>query len=88
MADPSPQYTHFVVITYNMPPNVPGRRCRTPVAGSSCTKHSTSAGPTAGCVSLAHDDLVSVLTWLDPAASPRIVLAPYANLSRYLAPVP
>jgi L,D-peptidoglycan transpeptidase YkuD (ErfK/YbiS/YcfS/YnhG family) len=78
----TPAYTHFAVITYNMPPNVPAP---IPDAGSGIFlhQHSATAGPTAGCVSLAHDHLVSVLTWLDPAASPRIVLAPYANLSRY-----
>ncbi|MEU4470993.1 L,D-transpeptidase family protein [Micromonospora sp. NPDC023888] len=78
-----PAYTHFAVITYNMPPNVP-----TPIpnAGSGIFLHefSTSAGnATAGCVSLAHDHLVSVLNWLDPALSPRIVLSPYAQLDRY-----
>lgn len=68
-----PAYTHFAVITYNMPPEVehpvPGR-------GSGIFLHqfSKNAGPTAGCVSLPHDELVRVLTWLDPSASPRIVL--------------
>jgi L,D-peptidoglycan transpeptidase YkuD (ErfK/YbiS/YcfS/YnhG family) len=79
----TPAYTHFAVITYNMPPNV-----ATPVpnAGSGIFLHefSTAAGnPTAGCVSLSHGDLLSVLTWLDPARSPRIVLCPAQNLSRY-----
>ncbi|MFG3644701.1 L,D-transpeptidase family protein [Micromonospora sp. NPDC047762] len=78
-----PAYTHFAVITYNMPPNVPKP---VPNAGSGIFLHqfSTSAGnATAGCVSLAHDHLVDVLNWLDPALSPRIVLSPYAQLSRY-----
>ncbi|MGW1450593.1 L,D-transpeptidase family protein [Micromonospora sp. NPDC002411] len=79
----TPAYTHFAVITYNMPPNV-----ATPVpnAGSGIFLHqfSTSGGnATAGCVSLARDHLVDVLTWLDPALSPRIVLSPYAQLGRY-----
>ncbi|MFG1917938.1 L,D-transpeptidase [Micromonospora sp. NPDC048898] len=78
-----PSYTHFAVITYNMPPNVP-----TPIpnAGSGIFLHEfrLSAGnATAGCVSLAHDHLVGVLNWLDPALSPRIVLSPYAQLERY-----
>ncbi|MET8312093.1 L,D-transpeptidase family protein [Micromonospora sp. NPDC005173] len=78
-----PAYTHFAVITYNMAPNVP-----TPIpnAGSGIFLHqfSTSAGnATAGCVSLSHDNLVDVLNWLDPTASPRIVLSPYAQLGRY-----
>ncbi|MEU8210416.1 L,D-transpeptidase family protein [Micromonospora sp. NPDC049044] len=79
----TPSYTHFAVITYNMPPNVP-----TPIpnAGSGIFLHQfrVSAGnTTAGCVSLAHDHLVGVLNWLDPALSPRIVLSPYAQLDRY-----
>ncbi|SBT43892.1 L,D-transpeptidase family protein [Micromonospora auratinigra] len=76
-------YTHFAVITYNMPPTV-----ATPVpgAGSGIFLHqfSTSGGnPTAGCVSLSHDHLVGVLRWLRPEANPHIVLSPAANLSRY-----
>ncbi|MEJ3749688.1 L,D-transpeptidase family protein [Actinomycetes bacterium KLBMP 9797] len=69
----SPQYTHFAVVTYNMPPTVP---TPVPYAGSGIFlhEHSTSGGPTAGCVSLRHDHLVSVLRWLDPARKPRIVL--------------
>lgn len=61
-----PAYRHFAVIGFNMPA-VPG-------AGSAIFLHEGTGGPTAGCVSLGHDDLVTVLTWLDPAASPRIVL--------------
>ncbi|WP_406071307.1 L,D-transpeptidase [Micromonospora sp. NBC_01638] len=79
----TPAYTHFAVITYNMPPNVP---TPVPKAGSGIFLHqfSTSGGnATAGCVSLARNHLVDVLNWLDPALSPRIVLSPYAQLSRY-----
>jgi L,D-peptidoglycan transpeptidase YkuD (ErfK/YbiS/YcfS/YnhG family) len=77
-----PAYTHFAVITYNMAPNVAAPK---PHKGSGIFLHqfSTSGGPTAGCVSLAHDHLVGVLRWLDPAQSPRIVLSPTQNLSRY-----
>ncbi|MFR9780579.1 L,D-transpeptidase family protein [Micromonospora sp. MS34] len=78
-----PAYTHFAVITYNMPPSV-----ATPVpgAGSGIFLHefsSTPSGPTAGCVSLSHDHLVGVLRWLDPAANPQIVLSPVQVLDRY-----
>ena len=38
---------------------------------------------TAGCVALPLDDLLAVLRWLDPAASPRIVMAPDPVLGRY-----
>ncbi|MFI7430644.1 L,D-transpeptidase [Micromonospora sp. NPDC049836] len=78
-----PAYTHFAVITYNMAPNVPKP---VPGAGSGIFLHefsTTPSGPTAGCVSLSHEHLVGVLTWLDPAAHPRIVLGPYAVLDRY-----
>lgn len=79
----TPAYTHFAVITYNMPPNVAKP---VPNAGSGIFLHefSTSGGnATAGCVSLSHTNLVAVLRWLNPALSPRIVISPYANLDRY-----
>ncbi|PZG02309.1 L,D-transpeptidase family protein [Micromonospora deserti] len=78
-----PAYTHFAVITYNMPPNVATPE---PYAGSGIFLHefSTASGnATAGCVSLSHANLVSVLRWLDPARSPRIVICPAQNLGRY-----
>lgn len=78
-----PAYTHFAVITYNMPPNVPKP---VPYAGSGIFLHefSTAGGnATAGCVSMSHDHLVGVLRWLDPKTNPRIVICPTQNLSRY-----
>ena len=38
---------------------------------------------TARCVSLPVADLLRVLRWLDPAAEPRIVMAPRQALGRY-----
>ncbi|WP_406043129.1 L,D-transpeptidase family protein [Micromonospora sp. NBC_00898] len=76
----APAYTHLAVITYNMPPTVPAP---VPYAGSGIFLHEYSrpgGNVTAGCMSLAHEDLVGVLCWLDPAASPRIVLAPRQRL--------
>ncbi|QLQ39082.1 L,D-transpeptidase family protein [Micromonospora robiginosa] len=78
-----PAYTHFAVITYNMAPTVPKP---VPNAGSGIFLHEfskTPSGPTAGCVSLSHADLVTVLRWLDPAAQPRIVMCPLDSLGRY-----
>ncbi|MFU8876206.1 L,D-transpeptidase family protein [Micromonospora sp. SL4-19] len=78
-----PAYTHFAVITYNMPPTVDSP---VPHAGSGIFLHefsSADGNPTAGCVSLSHEHLVDVLTWLDPAASPHIVLCPAQHLGRY-----
>jgi len=72
----TPQYHHFAVINYNTP--------AVPQRGSAIFLHVMVPGrATAGCVSLAEPDLVRVLRWLDPAASPRIVLAPDEALGRY-----
>lgn len=75
----SPQYTHFAVINYNVPV------VRTdPPRGSGIFLHQMVAGrATAGCVSLAQPDLLAILRWLDPAASPRIVLGPREALARF-----
>lgn len=59
-------YQHGAVIAYNT--------ARTPGLGSGIFLHATTGRATAGCVSLPVDQLVTVLRWLDPARSPRIVL--------------
>jgi L,D-peptidoglycan transpeptidase YkuD (ErfK/YbiS/YcfS/YnhG family) len=74
----SPQYNYFAVIDYNIPA-VPAN----PPRGSAIFLHVIHTGGTAGCVALAQPDLVRVLDWLDPAASPRIVMTPSQNLGRY-----
>jgi L,D-peptidoglycan transpeptidase YkuD (ErfK/YbiS/YcfS/YnhG family) len=74
----APQYNYFAVITYNIPA-VPA----TPPRGSGIFLHVSAGRGTAGCVALGQSDLVRVLEWLDPAASPRIVMAPSQNLGRY-----
>jgi len=68
-------YQYFAFIMYN----VPAVRSR----GSGVFLHVASSSPTAGCVSLPKADLIDVLTWLNPAAHPRIVIATDANLSSY-----
>ncbi|WP_143728198.1 L,D-transpeptidase family protein [Micromonospora cremea] len=73
-----PQYNYFAVINYNIPV-----RAATPARGSGIFLHVMGSGGTAGCVSLAQSNLLRVLEWLDPAASPRIVMAPSQNLGRY-----
>jgi L,D-peptidoglycan transpeptidase YkuD (ErfK/YbiS/YcfS/YnhG family) len=50
--------------------------------GSAIFLHVNGAGSTAGCVSLRRADLLKVLTWLDPAARPRIVMAVKADLGK------
>jgi L,D-peptidoglycan transpeptidase YkuD (ErfK/YbiS/YcfS/YnhG family) len=75
----SPQYNYFAVINYN----IPVVRADPP-RGSGIFLHVAVPGrATAGCVSLAVGDLLRILRWLDPAASPRIVLSPRSALSRY-----
>ncbi|GIF51012.1 hypothetical protein Afe04nite_55510 [Asanoa ferruginea] len=75
----NPQYRYFAVINYNTPV-----KKATPPRGSGIFLHVMVPGhSTAGCVSLAESDLVKVLRWLDPAAKPRIVMAPAAELDRY-----
>ncbi|MEU7803940.1 L,D-transpeptidase family protein [Micromonospora arborensis] len=73
-----PQYNYFAVINYNIPV-----RAATPARGSGIFLHVMGSGGTAGCVSLTQSDLLRVLEWLDPATSPRIVMAPSQNLGRY-----
>jgi L,D-peptidoglycan transpeptidase YkuD (ErfK/YbiS/YcfS/YnhG family) len=74
----TPQYTYFAVIDYNIPVVA-----ATPARGSGIFLHVSAGRATAGCLALAQADLVAVLRWLNPAASPRIVMAPGPVLSRY-----
>jgi L,D-peptidoglycan transpeptidase YkuD (ErfK/YbiS/YcfS/YnhG family) len=60
----SPQYRYFAVLEYNAHPVVPGR-------GSAIFLH-VASGSTAGCVSLPERQLVRLLEWLRPSASPLI----------------
>ena len=70
-ANPEPMhvpgvYDYGAVIAYNT--------TRTPGLGSAIFLHVSSGGTTAGCVSLPTSELLSVLRWLDPGRSPRIVM--------------
>jgi L,D-peptidoglycan transpeptidase YkuD (ErfK/YbiS/YcfS/YnhG family) len=49
--------------------------------GSGIFLHVNGAGDTAGCVSITRASLISVMTWLDPAQHPRIVMAPLASIA-------
>lgn len=64
--DSGPVYDYAVNITVN-PQRIPGR-----VSG--IFLHVTNGDPTWGCVAIGRDEMRSVLTWLDPAASPRITI--------------
>jgi L,D-peptidoglycan transpeptidase YkuD (ErfK/YbiS/YcfS/YnhG family) len=60
-------YDYGAVIGYNT-------KERTPGLGSGIFLHVSHDRPTAGCVSLTVDKLLKILRWLDPAASPVIVI--------------
>jgi L,D-peptidoglycan transpeptidase YkuD (ErfK/YbiS/YcfS/YnhG family) len=66
-------YDYGAVIAYNT--------ARTPALGSAIFLHVSSGGSTAGCVSLPTSELLSVLRWLDPARSPRIVMGTTAAIT-------
>jgi L,D-peptidoglycan transpeptidase YkuD (ErfK/YbiS/YcfS/YnhG family) len=63
----TPYYDYAVVIDYNRSPVVQG-------AGSAFFLHVTVGAPTAGCVAIPMDDLVSIMRWLTPADHPRILI--------------
>ncbi|WP_375483018.1 L,D-transpeptidase [uncultured Jatrophihabitans sp.] len=67
----TPYYNYAVVIDYNTR-NAPGGVH--PGAGSAFFLHVTDGAPTAGCVSVPQDRLVSILRWLRPGDHPRILI--------------
>jgi L,D-peptidoglycan transpeptidase YkuD (ErfK/YbiS/YcfS/YnhG family) len=71
----APVYNYGAVIAYNT--------ARTPKLGSAIFLHqnSNSNGSTAGCVSLPASELLAVLRWLDPSASPVIVMGTAAAVT-------
>ncbi len=62
----APAYDYGAVIAYNT--------ARVPGLGSAIFLHVSLGGPTAGCVSLPRGQLLKLLRWLNPAASPRIAM--------------
>lgn len=60
-------YNYGAVINYNT-------KDRTPGLGSGIFLHIEHNRPTAGCVSLTQDRVVTLLKWLDPNAAPSIVI--------------
>jgi hypothetical protein len=69
-ADPEPMdvsaYDYGAVIGYNT--------ARTPGLGSAIFLYINIGMPTAGCVTLPEGELLEILRWLNPAASPRIAV--------------
>lgn len=64
--DSGPVYDYAVNIAVN-PQRIPGK-----VSG--IFLHVTDGNPTWGCVAIGRDEMRSLLTWLDPAADPRITI--------------
>lgn len=67
----TPYYNYAVVIDYNTR-NAPGGVDQG--AGSAFFLHVTDGNPTAGCVAIDRDALVSLMRWLNPGAHPRILI--------------
>ena len=64
--DSGPVYDYAVNIAVN-PQRIPGK-----VSG--IFLHVTNGSPTWGCVAIGLDEMRSIMTWLDPAAAPRITI--------------
>jgi D-alanyl-D-alanine dipeptidase len=70
------QYRWGIVVNYNTPPE--------PRHGSCIFLHiwSGPSSTTAGCTAMNQADLETLLHWLDPAANPRLVQYPRAQLPK------
>ena len=69
-------YQYFAVIDFNPAPT-------TNPMGSGVFLHVGTSSATAGCISLSLPDLLKVLRWLNPAASPMIVEGPDDQIRSY-----
>lgn len=54
---------------------------RTPKRGSAIFLHTHGKGSTAGCVSVTTAQAKTLLRWMDPEKTPRIVIAPRGELT-------
>ena len=68
------QYDYVAVINFNRPNPVIGH-------GAGIFLHVYGQGLTAGCVSVAHSRMRSILRWLNPSRHPRIIIGPAAWLN-------
>ena len=68
-------YPSMAVIDFNTPPAGP--------IGSGIFLHADIGAPTQGCVSLPYSDLIQVLTWLNPARHPVVVMGPDSVVRSY-----
>jgi D-alanyl-D-alanine dipeptidase len=67
-------YKWGAVVSHNSPPQKS--------AGSCVFLHIAGKGATAGCTAMAEEDLVTLLRWLDPRLSPRLVQLPKDQYQR------
>ena len=68
-------YPSLAVIDFNTPAAGP--------IGSGIFLHADTGAPTQGCMSLPYGDLVQVLTWLNPARHPVVVMGPDSVVRSY-----
>jgi L,D-peptidoglycan transpeptidase YkuD (ErfK/YbiS/YcfS/YnhG family) len=68
-------YPSMAVIDFNTPSTGP--------IGSGIFLHANIGAPTQGCISLPYGDLIQVLTWLNPARHPVVVMGPDSVVRSY-----
>lgn len=83
------QYAHAVVLDYNLPSGIYrsgkqrfARQAPDTGAGGGIFLHVSASHPTTGCVSVSLPAMRAIVRWLDPAAHPRIVMAPLSAIGR------
>lgn len=82
MKQNDPAHALKLFIAHNAPPRV------TPGAGSAIFFHiwrRGGASPSAGCTTMAADQLSTLVAWIDPGRKPLYVLLPKAEYDRYRA---
>jgi L,D-peptidoglycan transpeptidase YkuD (ErfK/YbiS/YcfS/YnhG family) len=85
------QYRYAVVVGFNLPAGVHysparrqwvARRHADTSRGGGIFVHVSDGGPTAGCVSTRRRAVRSLVRWLDPGRSPRVVMGPRGYVKR------
>jgi L,D-peptidoglycan transpeptidase YkuD (ErfK/YbiS/YcfS/YnhG family) len=83
------QYAYAVVLDYNLPAGVyrsDSQRFASETAdtraGGGIFLHVTAPHPTAGCIAVSRSGMRSIVSWLDPAQHPVIVMAPTSAIGR------
>ncbi len=77
-------FDYLVDINYNHIPGTPPSNLTRPfgeAAGGDIFLHVDHGAPTHGCVSIAREQVVSIIRWLNPAAHPIIVMGDAASLA-------